>query len=175
MSNLSRRSPLIGARLLAPEKGHEGLSGRGTHWGEAPGFPGGLAALQELRNVPFLAGPGPPRPPANATHVAFPQTETATNHLSSAAGAELLPGEQASGGRAGQLLSGARAWARVGGFVGPNFGATGPEPPGTIGGNWLFPRLRAPIATGPRPTFAPAGRSWEKHVMAKQDGSRPNA
>ena len=110
-----------------------------------------------------------------ATYVAFPQTETATSHLSSAAGAELLPGEQASGGRAGQLLSGARAWARVGGFVGPNFGATGPEPPGTMGAKWLPPRLRTPMATGPRPTSAPAGRSWEKHVMAKQDGSRPNA
>ena len=140
--------------------------------GRPQGFRGELPRCRNCEMSHFWSAQAPP---ANATHVAFPQTETATNHLSSAAGAELLPGEQASGGRAGQLLSGARAWARVGGFVGPNFGATGPEPPGTMGGNWLSPRLRAPIATGPRPTFAPAGRSWEMQVMAKQDGSRPNA
>ena len=41
----------------------EGLSGRGAHWGEAPGFQGGLAALRDLPNIAFLAGPGPPAPP----------------------------------------------------------------------------------------------------------------
>ena len=175
MSNLSRWSSLIDASLLAPAKSHEGLSGPGAHWGGAPGFQGGVAALQESRNVPFLAAPGPPAPLANARHASFSYAGTATNHSSSAAGVGILSGKQASVGRGGQLLSGARAWRRVSGFAGPNFGATGPEPPGTTGGKWLFPRFKTPMATGPRPTFAPAGRSWEKREMAKQDGSRPSA
>ena len=63
MSNLSRWSSLIDASLLDPVKSHEGLSGPGAHWGEAPGFQGGVAAMQESRNVPFLAAPGPPATP----------------------------------------------------------------------------------------------------------------
>ena len=63
MSTLSRWSPLIAARAHAPVTSHEGLSGRGALWGEAPGFQGEVPALQELRNVPFSAGPGPPSPP----------------------------------------------------------------------------------------------------------------
>ena len=63
MSNLSRWSSLIDARAHAPVKSHEGLSGRGALWGKAPGFQGEVPALQELRNVPFSAGPGPPSPP----------------------------------------------------------------------------------------------------------------
>ena len=62
VANLPWGTSLINARLLAPLNSHGGLSGRGTYWVEAPGFQGEIAALREMRNVAFLADPGPPPP-----------------------------------------------------------------------------------------------------------------
>ena len=176
MSNLSRWSSLIDARLPAPATSREGLSGRGSHSRGAPGFQWGIAALRELRNVAFLAGPGPPANP-QIRHMSHSRKlkRRLTTRPSPPGWDFFRASKLREGGRRGQLLPGDRAWGRVGGFAGPNFGATGPEPPGAIGAKWLFPRSRAPVATGPRPTFGPAGWLWGKHVMVEQDGSRPSA
>ena len=99
-SEPSKWSSLIGAMLPALVKSHEGFSGRGAHRGEASGFRGDLPRCENCEMSHFWLAQAPPSP-ANATYVALPLTEAATDHSPFAAGAGILLGEQASGGREG--------------------------------------------------------------------------
>ena len=123
--------------LRAPEKSHGGLSGRGAHWGEASGLQGGIAALRELRNVAFLAGLGPPATPQLRHMSHFRKRKRRLFTRPSQPGWEFFRASKFQEG--GQLLSGDCALGRVGAFAGPNFGATGPKHPGTMGAKWLPP------------------------------------
>ena len=77
--------------------------------GGGPRVSGGSSRVAGIAKCPIFGRPRAPLPPEIATHVAFSLTETATNHSPSAAGERLLSGKQASVGREGQLLFGARA------------------------------------------------------------------